>query len=253
MSFPQTIMGKYGWEKTVTTSQKHQLGAQMQIGDREFKYYKAGEAITAGLLLMQPAAIAAHDRDITVTTGVNISAGDTTVSLEVPTTDLTKDQYKDGWLILNDEGEEGHMYRIKSHPAHDASDDNTVIITLDEEDGFVHAITAGAANIQCGLAANPYLSSTIYQHDAIVGSPLGWSVSDVASGSFAWMCVKGLTMALCNGSVTIGLPVVAANDTLDGAVEALDSDDDAEGTIVGYMGNTVGANTEYSLIKANIQ
>ena len=67
------------------------------------------------------------------------------------------------------------------------------------------------------------------------------------------MCVKGLTMALCNGAVTIGLPVVAANDTLDGAVEALDSDDDAEGTIVGYMGNTVGADTEYSLIKANIQ
>ena len=225
----------------------------MQIDDREFKYYKAGEAITAGLLLMQPAAVAAHDRDITVTTGADISAGDTTVSLEVPTTDLTKDQYKDGWLILNDIGEEGHMYRIKSHPAHDASADNTVIITLDEEDGFVHAISAGASAIQCGLAANPYLSSTIYQHDAIVGAPLGWSASDVASGSFGWMCVKGLTMALCNGAITIGLPVVAANDTLDGAVEALDSDDDAEGTIVGYMGNTVGADTEYSLIKANIQ
>ena len=253
MAFPQAIMGKYGWEKTVTPSQKHKLGTQMQIDDREFKYYKAGEAITAGLLLMQPAAVAAHDRDITVTTGADISVGDTTVSLEVPTTDLTEDQYKDGWLILNDIGEEGHMYKIKSHPAHDASADNTVIITIDEEDGFVHAISAGASAIQCGLAANPYLSSTIYQHDAIVGAPLGWSVSDVASGSFGWMCVKGLTMALCNGAVTIGLPVVAANDTLDGAVEALDSDDDAEGTIVGYMGNTVGADTEYSLIKANIQ
>jgi len=246
-------MGKYGWEKTVTTSQKHKLGTKMQIDDRVFKYYKAGEAITAGLLLMQPAAVAAHDRDITVTTGADISAGDTTVSLEVVTTNLTKDQYKDGWLILNDIGEEGHMYRIKSNPAHVAGTDATAIFTLDEEDGFVHAISAGASAIQCGLAANPYLSSTIYQHDAIVGAPLGWSASDVASGSFGWMCVKGLTMALCNGAVTIGLPVVAANDTLDGAVEALDSDDDAEGTIVGYMGNTVGADTEYSLIKANIQ
>ena len=253
MAFPQTIMGKYGWEKTVTTSQKHKLGTQMQIDDREFKYYKAGEAITAGLLLMQPAAVAAHDRDITVTTGAGISVGDTTVSLEVPTTNLTKDQYKDGWLILNDIGEEGHMYRIKSNPAHTASSDNTAIFTLDEEDGFVHAISAGASAIQAGLAANPYLSSTIYQHDAIVGAPLGWSVSDVASGSFGWVCVKGLTMALCNGAITIGLPVAASNDTLDGAVEAYDSDDDAEGTIVGYMGNTVGADTEYSLIKAHIQ
>ena len=250
MSFPQTIMGKYGWEKVTSTTQKQKVGTRMQIGEREFVYYSAGEAITAGLLLMQPAAVAAHDLDITAAA---ITAGDTTVALEVPTTDLTKDRYKDGWLIFNDVGEEGHMYRIKSNPAHDASADNTVVFTLDEEDGFVHSIGAGASNQQMGLIANPYASSTIYQHDAIVGAPLGWSVSDVASGSYGWMCVKGPTMALVNGSITIGLPVCAANDTLDGAVEALDSDDDAEGTIVGYMGNTVGTAGEYGLVMANIQ
>ena len=250
MSFPQTIMGKYGWEKVTSTTQKQKVGTRMQIGEREFVYYSAGEAITAGLLLMQPAAVAAHDLDITAAA---ITAGDTTVALEVPTTDLTKDRYKDGWLIFNDVGEEGHMYRIKSNPAHDASVDNTVVFTLDEEDGFVHSIGAGASNQQMGLIANPYASSTIYQHDAIVGAPLGWSVSDVASGSYGWMCVKGPTMALVNGSITIGLPVCAANDTLDGAVEALDSDDDAEGTIVGYMGNTVGTAGEYGLVMANIQ
>jgi hypothetical protein len=59
------------------------------------------------------------------------SAGDTTISIEVPTTDLTKDQYKDGYLYFNDGPAEGEIYRIKSHPAHDASDDNTVIITID--------------------------------------------------------------------------------------------------------------------------
>ena len=250
MSFPQTIMGKYGWEKVTSTSQKQKVGTRMQIGEREFVYYSAGEAVTAGLLMMQPAAVAAHDLDITAAA---ITAGDTTVALEVPTTDLTKNRYKDGWLIFNDIGEEGHMYRIKSNPAHDASADNTVTFTLDEEDGFVHSISAGASNQQMGLIANPYASSTIYQHDAIVGAPLGWSVSDVASGSYAWMCVKGPTMALVNGAITIGLPACASNDTLDGAVEALDSDDDAEGTIVGYMGNTVGTTGEYGLIIANIQ
>ena len=250
MSFPQTIMGKYGWEKVTSTSQKQKVGTRMQIGEREFVYYSAGEAVTAGLLMMQPAAVAAHDLDITAAA---ITAGDTTVALEVPTTDLTKNRYKDGWLIFNDIGEEGHMYRIKSNPAHDASADNTVTFTLDEEDGFVHSIEAGATKQQMGLIANPYASSTIYQHDAIVGAPLGWSVSDVASGSYAWMCVKGPTMALVNGAITIGLPACASNDTLDGAVEALDSDDDAEGTIVGYMGNTVGTTGEYGLIIANIQ
>jgi hypothetical protein len=251
MAFPQTLTGKFGWEKVTTTAQKHKVGTRMQIAEREFVYFSAGEAITAGLLLMQPAAVAAHDLDIT--TSADIAVGDTTVTLEVPTTDLTLNRYKDGWLILNDNGEEGHMYRIKSNPVHDASADNTVVFTLDEEDGFVHAITSGASNIQCGLIANPYASSTIYQHDAIVGAPLGWSVSDIASGSYGWMCVKGPTMALVNGAITIGFPACASNDSLDGAVEALDSDDDAEGTIVGYMGNTVGTTGEYGLIMANIQ
>jgi hypothetical protein len=251
MAFPQTIMGKYGWEKVSTTTQKQKVGTHMQIGEREFVYFSAGETTTAGLLMMQPVAVGAHDLDIT--TSVNIAAGDTTITLEVPTTDLTANRYKDGWLVFNDRGEEGHMYRIKSNPAHDASADNTVVFTIDEEDGFHQAITLGASNIECGLIANPYASSTIYQHDAIVGAPLGWSVSDIASGSYGWMCVKGPTMALCNGSITIGLPACASNDTLDGAIEALDSDDDAEGTIVGYMGNTVGTAGEYGLIMANIQ
>jgi hypothetical protein len=45
--------------------------------------------------------------------------------------------------------------------------------------------------------------------------------------------------------------MVASNST-DGSVEILDSDDDAEGTIVGYMGPIAGVNGEYGLIKANI-
>jgi len=254
MAFPLTVNLSYGMEKVQTSAQKHKLGTRAVLPDGRVFYYakEDGTGIaSAGFIVDGVGLVAAHDMDCTATAAHSV--GDTTISIEVPTTDLTKNQYADGYLVFNDDGGEGEVYRIKSHPAHDASDDNTVIITLDEEDGFVHAISAGASAIQCGLAANPYLSSTIYQHDAIVGSPLGWSASDVASGSFGWMCVKGLTMALCNGAITIGLPVVAANDTLDGAVEALDSDDDAEGTIVGYMGNTVGADTEYSLIKANIQ
>ena len=246
MAFPQTIMGKHGWEKVSTTAQKHKVGSRMQIGEREFVYHSTGEATTAGLLMMQPAAVAAHDLDLTTAA---ITAGDTTVTIATSLT-ITAAQYKDGWLILNDIGEEGHMYRIKSNTAKSGA--VNAVVTIDEEDGFVHAIAAGASNGQFGLVANPYLSSTIYQHDAIVGAPLGWAVSDIASGSYGWMCVKGPTVALVNGAITIGLPVCASNDTLDGAVEALDSDDDAEGTIVGYMGNAVGTTGEYGLIKANI-
>jgi len=243
MSFPQSIMGKYGWEKVTTTAQKQKLGTRMQIGEREFVYISTGEAVTAGLLMMQAAATAAHDLDLAVAAS---SAGATTVTLSASLT-ITLNQYKDGWIIFNDVEEEGHMYRIKSNTA--VSGATGCVITLDEEDGLATAITTSQ---QVGLATNPYSASTIYQHDAIVGAPLGWACVDIASGSYGWICVKGPTVALVTGAITIGLPVVAANDTLDGAVEAMDSDDDAEGTVVGYMGNAVGVTGEYGLIIANI-
>ena len=79
MSIPQTIMGKYGWEKVTTTAQKQKLGTRMQIADREFVYVKAGEALTAGMLIMGQAGTAAEQVDLAVAAG---SVGDTTSALD---------------------------------------------------------------------------------------------------------------------------------------------------------------------------
>jgi len=248
MAFPQTIMGKYGWEKVTTTAQKQKLGTRMQIGEREFIYVSTTEAITAGLLCMQLVADTADDLDLTPS--ANVSAGATTVTLATSLT-LTKDQYKDGWLILNDEGEEGHMYRIKGNTA--VSSAVGAVITIDEEDGFVTALTAGAGNTQLGLTQNPYKVVEIYDYNGIEGAPLGWACVDIASGSYGWICVKGPTLALITGTPDEGVTLVASKNTRDGGVEVLDSDDDGEGTIVGYMGNTTGVDGEYALIMTNIQ
>jgi hypothetical protein len=242
MSFPQTIMGKYGWEKVTTTSQKHKLGTRMQIFDREFVYVLAGEAITAGLLLMGKAGTAAHQVDLAVNAG---SAGDTTVTLSGSLT-ITKDLYKDGWLIFNDVEEEGHMYRVKSNTA--VSSATGCVITLDEEDGLVTAITTSQ---QVGLYENPYKDVEIHDASDIDHVPVGWACVDIANDAYGWVCTTGITTALIEGTPGIGLPLVASNST-DGSVEILDSDDDAEGTIVGYMGPIAGVNGEYGLIKANI-
>ena len=45
MSFPQTIVGKWGWEQQTSTTQKQKLGTKMQIEDTLYVYGKAGEAI----------------------------------------------------------------------------------------------------------------------------------------------------------------------------------------------------------------
>ena len=243
MSFPQSIMGKYGWEKVTTSAQKHKLGTRMQIFDREFVYVKAGEDITAGVLVDGFAGTAAHQVDLAVSAA---SAGATTVTLS-GSLSIAKDLYKDGWLIFNDIGEEGHMYRVKSNTL--VSSATGCVVTLDEEDGLVVAITASQ---QVGLYQNPHFEVEIHDFNDIDHAPLGWACVDIADTYFGWLCDKGFTTALIDGTPAIGIALVVSQG-VDGAVEVLDSDDDAEGTIVGYMGNTVGTAGEYGLIIANVQ
>ena len=123
------IWADFGAEKKETASAEHALGTKMVLPDgRTFYYAKNSSAAiaSAGMIVDGIAAVAAHDMDVPPTAAQSVA--DNTVSLEVPTTDLTEDQYKDGYLIFNDADGEGEVYRIVSHPAHDASDDATVII-----------------------------------------------------------------------------------------------------------------------------
>ena len=242
MSFPQTIMGKFGWEKVTTSAQKHKLGTRMQIADREFVYVQAGEDITAGLLVDGMAGTAAHQVDLAVSAA---SAGATTVTLSGSLT-ITKDQYKDGWLIFNDVEEEGHMYRIKSNTA--VSSATGCVLTLDEEDGLATAITTSQ---QVGIYENAHKEVEIHDHDDIDNAPLGWACVDIADTYYGWICDKGFTTALIDGTPGIATQLVASQGVA-GAVEVLDSDADDEGTVVGYMGPIAGVNGEYGLIKANI-
>ena len=242
MSFPQTIMGKYGQEKVTTSSQKLKLGTRMQIFDREFVYVQAGEAITAGVLVDGKAGTAAHQVDLAVAAA---SAGATTITLTGSLT-ITKDQYKDGYIIFNDVNEEGHMYRVKSNTA--VSSATGCVITLDEEDGLVTAITTSQ---EVGLYENPHKEVEIHDYDDIDHAPLGWACVDIADTYYGWLCDKGFTTALIDGTPGIGAQLVVSQ-SVNGAVEVLDSDADDEGTVVGIMGPIAGVAGEYGLIKANI-
>ena len=243
MSFPQMISGKPGWEKQTSTSQKHKLGTKMIIQDRVFRYVEAGEAITAGLLTMGKDGTDGHQVDLAVAAG---SVGDTTITITTSST-IAKDLYKDGYIIFNDVGEEGHMYKIKSNTA--VSSATGCVITLDEEDGLVTAITTSQ---QVGLYENPYKDVEIHDGDGIDSAPLGWTQVDIASGSYGWICVNGWTTALIDGTPAAGIPLVQSA-AVDGSVTLLDSDADAEGAIVGYNGPLAGVNGEYAFIKANIE
>jgi hypothetical protein len=192
MAFPLTVNLSYGMEKVETSDKRQKLGTRAVLPDgRTFYYAKEdGTGIaSAGFIVDGVGLVAAHDMDCTATAAHSV--GDTTISIEVPTTDLTKNQYADGYLVFNDEGGEGEVYRIKSHPAHDASDDNTVIITIDEPDGIRTALTTST---EAQLVYNPYTNVKIIDGDGTqTTGPLGVTTIPVTASYYCWIQTSGLS------------------------------------------------------------
>ena len=208
MSFPNVQNLSYGQEKVETSAKKQSLGTKGVTKDgRVFYYARVGAAITTAGMIVDAATtntIAAHDMDVPVTAATSV--GSTTVSLEVPTTDLTKDQYADGYLIFNDGPGEGEVYRIKSHPAHDASDDATCVFTLDEPDGIRPALTTASL---AGLLVNPYAAVKIIDGDGTMETgALGVTTRPMTINYYGWIQTAGI------GSVAVGAAVGIVGDGL---------------------------------------
>ena len=239
MAFPLSVNLSYGQEKAETSDQRQKLGTRASTPDgRVFYYARNGSAAitTAGMIVDAAAAfaIAAHDMDVPANAN---AVGTTAVSVEVPTTDLTKDQYADGYLIFNDGPGEGEVYRIKSHPKHDASDDNTVIITIDEPDGLATATTTSSL---FGIFVNPYSAVKVIDGDGTMETgALGVTTIPMTANYYGWIQTAGI------GSVAIGAAVGVVGDALqisqasgeDGRAELYDlsGEDDVQsiGTAIG--------------------
>ena len=108
--------------------------------------------------------------------------------------------------MFNDGPGEGEVYRIKSHPAHDASDDNTVIITLDEPDGIRTALTTAT---EAQIIENPYSAVKIMDGDGTMESgALGVTTIPMTASYYGWLQTAGI------GSVAIGAAVGVVGDGL---------------------------------------
>ena len=91
------IYGDFGIEKTESATAEHALGTKLILPDARTFYYaqnSSAQITTAGMIVDGKALVGAHDMDVPPT--ATQAVGTTQVSLEVPTTDLTANQYKDG-------------------------------------------------------------------------------------------------------------------------------------------------------------
>ena len=254
MAFPTTIYLSYGQEKVETSEQKQKLGTRAVTPDGRVFYYakNSSTAITpAGKIVYGIAAVAAHDMDVAATAAH--SAGDTTISIEVPTTDLTKDQYADGYLICNDGPGQGEVYRIKSHPLHDASADNTVIITLDEPDGIRTALTTSSL---FGLVYPPYKDVKIIDGDGTMTTGvIGVTTIPVTASYYCWIQTAGIASVLMGAQVAILGDALTVSQESDesGLAERADYSDDSDLATIGVAMGVVSAAGDTQLCMLNIR
>ena len=237
MSFPQNIMGKWGWEQVVTTSKKHKLGSVMQIANTWYVYGSAGEAVVAGQLMEGAANISTEDEDLAVAT---TAAGATAVTVTMGAA-VDLNEYADAIMFVNDGGGtgEGFRYRVKSHPAGTA-----IAVTLDHEDGLITALTNGTDKV--GFSKPPS-SGFLISNTTALNACVGVTMNDVASGSYGWLQFKGPGVCLIQGTPGVGTGLMRSNGTT-GAVEL------ADGSLqyVGHMGRNTGVDTEYHEVILNI-
>ena len=219
---------------TSGASQLFPLGSRLLYGNTVYRYGKMGAgALTAGKCVTHAASIA-HHFDLTPTAGV--AAGETAISVETAGTDITLNQYAGGYLYVNDAAGEGQMLRIRSNPAHDHSDDASIIITT--YDDLATAITTSS---RVTLIADP-LSALIGQAATTTGATMGVTVVDMAATHYGWFAVSGPATVLTSGTLVVGNHAVPL-----GAVGAVGP---AAGDVIQVIGTVMIVNVtgDYSLI-----
>jgi hypothetical protein len=218
------------------------VGSIRRLDDgRAYCYAKAGAVALAAGKLTQAAAPVANHLNISVAAAAAI--GDTRVRVTLGATAATANYYKDGFLHVNDEVGEGHLYKIRGHAAIAAS--GTGYIEL--ADKIRVALTTAS---QVTLTANPQ-SGVIVLPTTATSVPVGIPPIVVTANYYFWNQVKGPAVCLIDGTVVIGQHV-RLSDGVAGAVEPLDRDGTAEdeacvGTVL-----QVNATTEYGLIMLDI-
>ena len=204
-----------------SATQQARLGEEYTLRtDRVFRYAKNGPAALAvGTVLQGPRP---NDSHANMTVNVAAAVGATAVTVILDRGDpMTIDEYKDGYLYINDQGVtlvnaggQGLLYEVASHPGGDAGEDTTKKITI--KDSIVVALTTSS---QATLTPNPYSGVNRPDRnswDVIVGvAPVA-----VPADQFFWCQVRGPSVVLQSGRLWAGQGVMLSQKN-PGAVEVL--------------------------------
>jgi len=243
MAFLNYVGLDYGDELVTSTTESRgvTLGTKGLMPDgRVFRYSLAGEAITAGVLCQNSLAIANHDMDL-VTAAT--TAGSSTIVVTLGGTAATKDQYKGGTIYVNDNDGQGQSFRIATHAAVGSGAAFTVPL-----EGKQTVKTALTSSSLCGLKANPYNGTLIYNGTGINGIPTGFAPTDVADASYFWQQTYGDGTAVAQGTMVVGkvvTPGITTDGTVDAHIAAITAGSGDAGMQVAVVCSPISVTTDY--------
>jgi hypothetical protein len=196
--------------RQVSATQLHALGTICETADgRSFRYSGSGAvALAAGLVNVTPAKVANHTN---IAVAVAAAVGAKTVSVTLGATAATQDQYRDGYLVVNDAAGVGSAYRISGNPAIASS--GTGVIALAET-----VATALTTASKVSLVPSPWSNTIVHPGGASTFYAAGVPNVAVAASSFFWAQTSGIASVLSDGVIAKGTNGILTAAAVPGAV-----------------------------------
>ena len=192
-----------------SSTPKATLGDMLTIGDRAFRYCKAGGSdIAAGVMIQTPAG-STNNKNLPVLA----AAGQGATAVSFTLAGVTANDFAGGWLGVYDVSTGvGNTYRIKSNTASGIASAYTVTATL--YDGLAVALTT---NDKVCVIANRYNGVILAPYTSQTGDLIGVSAVAVTAAYYFWAQTKGPATVLAGGAWGLGKPL-CRSAAVDGAL-----------------------------------
>lgn len=234
--FDWVVSIPYGEDKvTDTVRHERKLGTIGRTPDgRSFRWGFSNGAVGAGHVVTAPLPVNEHDQDLQLSVAASI--GDMTVSLTIGALAIVVDQFEDGSFWINDGTGEGHLYKIKSHPA--GLTGAVVVFTLWEP---IREALLASSSTQCALHQNLW-KDFVDSPSTVIMPALGVLPTEFADNEYGWIQTHGECAVLGSGTIPVGNMVAPGGAT--GAVIAVSYAGTTEfhvmGVLIGAVPSTEG-------------
>lgn len=243
---PLALTANGAFQTSTDTDLVTLLGSRWDLSDgREVVLVNAATNTTVAIgKLYQNTALVAANQNIAVTAFTAYSSNGNVPAKVTVTVGETviANQYRGGYLVVNDNAGEGQTLKIASHPA--AAGSAACVITLEDAPNTA-LTTASEVCLIPAVGANIIINPTTPTNAAI-----GIALCPIAAGAYGFLVSKGLTSALSDATAPGAGVAISASTSTAGAIGVFSTLGASGSALNAVIGSAVqaGVSTEYRTV-----